>query len=56
MNLLNKEELNHKIHAEEVAAGLWEKKKTPAKKASKSTAVVKEPEAGYGNLFDGMEA
>ncbi len=49
-------ELNHKIHAEEVAAGLWEKKKTPAKKASKSTAVVKEPEVGYGNLFDGMEA
>ena len=49
-------ELNHKIHAEEVAAGLWEKKKPSAKKASKSTAVVKEPEVGYGNLFDGMEA
>jgi hypothetical protein len=28
-------ELNHKIHAEEVAAGLWEKKKTTAKKGSK---------------------
>ena len=49
-------ELNHKIHAEEVEMGMWEKKKTPAKKASKSTAVVKEPEVGYGNLFDGMEA
>jgi hypothetical protein len=28
-------ELNHKIHAEEVEMGLWEKKKTTAKKASK---------------------
>ena len=30
-------ELNHKIHAEEVEKGLWEKKKTTGKKsASKS--------------------
>ena len=26
------QELNHKIHAEEVEAGLWDKKKTTAKK------------------------
>lgn len=36
-------ELNHKIHEEEVKAGLWEKKKT---KSKKKADVVKEPEAG----------
>lgn len=36
-------ELNHKIHEEEVTAGLWEKKKTMSKK----TNVVNEPRAGY---------
>lgn len=29
-------ELNHKIHEEEVAAGLWEKKKTSAKSETKN--------------------
>ena len=48
-------ELNHKIHAEEVEAGLWEKKKTGKTKAKKTSYVLKEPEVGYGNLFDGME-
>jgi hypothetical protein len=48
-------ELNHKIHAEEVEKGLWEKKKNPTKKASKSIGVVNEPEVGYGGLFDGVE-
>ena len=47
-------ELNHKIHGEEVAAGLWDKKKTTAKKASKFSGVVKEPEVGYGGLFDNI--
>ena len=41
-------ELNHKIHEEEVKAGLWEKKKTKSKKKSD---VVKEPGSGYG-LFE----
>jgi len=41
-------ELNHKIHQEEVKAGLWEKKKV---KSKKKADVVREPEAGYG-LFD----
>jgi hypothetical protein len=41
-------ELNHKIHEEEVKAGLWEKKKTPSRKAN----VVNEPQAGYGGLFN----
>jgi len=49
-------ELNHKIHAEEVEMGLWEKKKSTAKKASKKVSgVLKEPEVGYGGLFDGVE-
>lgn len=43
--------LNHKIHAEEVKAGLWEKKKTTAKKKSNTTE-VNEPQAGYGGLFE----
>jgi hypothetical protein len=46
-------ELNHKIHDEEVKAGLWDKKKTPAKKKKSGEAsnVVNEPHAGYGGLF-----
>jgi len=55
-------ELNHKIHDEEVAAGLWDKKKTAPKKAARAypefgNTLLKasEPEAGYGGLFDGVE-
>lgn len=47
-------ELNHKIHEEEVKAGLWDKKKTKKKKAESSDSngdQVNEPEAGYGGLF-----
>lgn len=46
-------ELNHKIHEEEVKAGLWDKK--PAKEykqKKKKTDQVKEEEKGYGGLFD----
>ena len=54
-------ELNHKIHDEEVAAGLWDKKTTSKKaakaypKVGKTTLKASEPEAGYGGLFDGVE-
>lgn len=42
-------ELNHKIHEEEVKAGLWEKKKTSTKKST----IVNEPKAAYGgDLFN----
>lgn len=42
-------ELNHKIHEEEVKKGLWEKKKTSAKKSN----IVNEPNAAYGgDLFN----
>ncbi|MFT3846818.1 MAG: N-6 DNA methylase [Lacibacter sp.] len=42
-------ELNHKIHAEEVKEGLWEKKKTTSKKSN----TVNEPNAAYGgDLFN----
>lgn len=42
-------ELNHKIHEEEVKAGLWEKKKTNTKKST----IVNEPNAAYGgDLFN----
>lgn len=47
-------ELNHKIHEEEVKAGLWDEKKTKKKKAESSDSngdQVNEPEAGYGGLF-----
>ena len=37
-------ELNHKIHEEEVQAGLWDKKKTSTKKSN----IVNEPNAAYG--------
>lgn len=47
-------ELNHKIHAEEVAAGLWDKKKAVPnkKKSAKTTSEVNEPQEGYGGLFE----
>jgi len=42
-------ELNHKIHEDEVKAGLWEKKKTSTKKST----IVNEPNAAYGgDLFN----
>lgn len=42
-------ELNHKIHEEEVQAGLWDKKKTSTKKSN----IVNEPNAAYGgDLFN----
>lgn len=41
-------ELNHKIHEEEKASGLLDKKKTVSKKSN----VVNEPQAGYGELFN----
>lgn len=46
--------LNHKIHEEEVKAGLWERKKTTGKKKITKTtsSEVKEPQAGYGDLFN----
>jgi len=43
-------ELNHKIHEEEVKAGLWDKKKTYKQKSKKKQ--INEPEEGYGGLFD----
>lgn len=42
-------ELNHKIHQEEVKAGLWDKKKSNSKRKKANT--VNEPEPGYGSLF-----
>ena len=45
-------ELNHKIHEEEVAAGLWDKKK-PAKKekvVKKKGKEVNEPGETYGQM------
>ncbi len=39
-------ELNHKIHQEEVKAGLWEKKNNKSKPST-----VNEPQANYGGLF-----
>jgi len=47
-------ELNHRIHAEEVAAGLWDKKSTKTKEykiADKEVRMVKEKEMGLGDLF-----
>lgn len=47
-------ELNHKIHEEEVKAGLWDKKKTSPKKKKDES----DPGAGlfgYGGLFDNVE-
>jgi phosphoserine aminotransferase len=46
-------ELNHKIHEEEVKAGLWEKKGTKEyKQRKKKSSEVNEKEAGYGSLFE----
>jgi len=49
-------ELNHKIHDEEVRAGLWDKKKTGAKYTAKkgNNNVAEEPGEGYGQgkLFE----
>lgn len=42
--------LNHKIHEEEVKAGLWEKKKGVANK--KSSSKVEEGRSDYGGLFN----
>ena len=47
-------DLNHKIHEEEVKAGLWDKK-TGTKKEGKEKSTgdqVNEPAEGYGGLFD----
>lgn len=47
-------ELNHKIHEEEVKAGLWESKKTKKKKTENldpNGDQVSDPEVGYGGLF-----
>lgn len=42
-------ELNHRIHEEEVKAGLWDKQKTRSKKSN----IINEPSAPYGrNLFN----
>ncbi len=43
-------ELNHKIHEEEVAAGLWNKKKPPAPKSKKSS--FDPASTGTGGLFE----
>jgi hypothetical protein len=46
-------ELNHKIHEEEVKAGLWEKKTTKEyKQKRKKSSEVNEKETGYGGLFE----
>ena len=47
-------ELNHRIHAEEVVAGLWDKKTTKSKEykiADKEAMMVKDREKGLGDLF-----
>ncbi|NVN96634.1 restriction endonuclease [Candidatus Nomurabacteria bacterium] len=47
-------ELNYKIHAEEVAAGLWDKKTTKDKSykiKDPETMMAKEKEKGLGDLF-----
>jgi hypothetical protein len=46
-------ELNHKIHKEEMKAGLWDKK-SENKRTTRSktkTDQVSEDEVGYGGLF-----
>ena len=48
-------ELNHKIHEEEVKAGLWEKKggkKTVYKSADGEVSTVDEPDENLGGLFN----
>lgn len=45
--------LNHKIHEEEVKAGLWNKKNITGKrnKNKKRSSEINEPQSGYGKLF-----
>lgn len=47
-------ELNHKIHAEEVKAGLWDKKSAKKKEYKQNDELnkVNEPDISYGGLFD----
>jgi hypothetical protein len=47
-------ELNHKIHDEEVKAGLWDKKKGGERKQPVKPAKVSESGDGYGDLFGGV--
>lgn len=47
-------ELNHKIHEEEVKAGLWEKKKTKINKPIHLAQDASDQQTGYGGLFDGI--
>jgi hypothetical protein len=42
-------DLNYKIHDEELKAGLWKMKKTPAKTKKHN---VNEPQVGYGDFFN----
>lgn len=44
-------ELNHKIHAEEVAAGLWDKKKLAKKKEKATKATYPERDGTGGVVF-----
>ncbi|WP_276504922.1 Eco57I restriction-modification methylase domain-containing protein [Terrimonas pollutisoli] len=46
-------ELNHKIHEEEVKAGLWDKKgrKKKGYKANDEVSRVDEPDSSYGGMF-----
>ena len=51
-------EHNYRIHTEEVAAGLWNKKNTKSKEykiADKEAMMVKEREMGLGDLFAANE-
>lgn len=45
-------ELNHKIHTEEVAAGLWDKKTKNYNTKKANISKVEEPVEGYGDLFE----
>lgn len=45
-------ELNHKIHEEEVAAGLWDKKKAVKKKIIDEKAKVQKQETNQVSIFD----
>jgi len=49
-------ELNHKIHEEEVKAGLWDKKQQAKekkyKKSKSSPDTANEEQPGYGDLFN----
>ena len=48
-------ELNHKIHKEEVKAGLWDKKGKKKKngyETSEQTGILEEPDEALGGLFN----